>query len=146
MTTPTTVLVCGSRTWRDPAPIAGRLNAVLAESGPDLIVMHGAASGADAIAGAWAKAREIEGAGVVNEPHPADWQNATPRRAAGAYRNRAMLAALLAYQEAGRRVLLLGFRIDGRSPGTDDMVGLAKRAGIHGYIVTEKAALRICSR
>lgn len=131
-TGPTAVLVCGSRNWLDPKPVTRDLNRLLATSGGDLIVIHGAARGADSLAAAWAKAHTDRGA--VNDPHPADWDR--NRKAAGPIRNRAMLKVLLAHRDDGRNVFGLVYRSPGKSSGTDDMAALLKDAKVPGKKVT----------
>lgn len=132
-TGPTAVLVCGSRGWLDPKPIVRDLNRLLASSGGDLIVIHGAARGADSIARGWAVAHADRGA--VNDPHPADWDR-DGRRAAGPRRNRRMLDVLAGHRATGRNVFGLVYRMPGKSSGTDDMAGLLKDAGVPGKKVT----------
>lgn len=80
------VLVTGSRSWRDEQTIRDALSSVVSVHGPeDVTVVHGAASGADAIAdhvanGWW---------GLTVERHPADWtQPCTPNCQPGHRRRR----------------------------------------------------------
>ena len=89
MTTEFMLLVCGGRTYGDEDPLealtlARELDGFLSAAGDSLVVLCGAASGADILAWEWAVAR-----GVFWVLHPADW--ARHGRAAGPLRNRAML-------------------------------------------------------
>lgn len=83
----TRVLITGSRTWNDVQIIRDALNEVFAEFGAPIIVVHGAARGADMIA--HNLARGAQRAGVVAEPHPAKWD--VHGRGAGMIRNREMV-------------------------------------------------------
>lgn len=116
------VLIFGSRGWSDPEPIRR-----VVESLPDgAVVIHGAAPGADALAGELARAR-----GLTVEVYPADWRRHS--RSAGPIRNRQMLAE-------GRPDLAYGFRLDGPSPGTDDMAGRCRAAGVPVEVVVSESA------
>ncbi|MFE2869781.1 bifunctional DNA primase/polymerase [Embleya sp. NPDC059259] len=115
---PLRVLVTGSRSWDDPAPVRTTLAALLEQARAGLVVVHGACPrGADAHAAAWA--RDHRGRGVTEEPHPADWP-ALGRRA-GIVRNLAMVAL-----GADR---CLAFVRDA-SPGATHCANAAEQAGI----------------
>lgn len=111
------VIVCGSRSWTDRTAIAERL----CDLPSDTVIVHGAARGADQIAG-----QEAQKLGLLVEPHAADWE--THGKSAGFVRNREM-AALGAD-------LCLAFW-DGRSRGTAMMVDLAEKHGIPLELYTE---------
>jgi hypothetical protein len=108
-------LVCGSREWVAPAPILREL-AELMEEEPNLIVIHGAACGADRLAGQVAAMLGID---VIEVP--AEWDQ--HGRAAGPIRNQKMLDMepdlVLAFHE----------RMD-LGKGTRDMVTRARKAGV----------------
>lgn len=106
------VIICGSRTWTDVEAI----RALLKTLPPDTVIIHGAAPGADTIAG-----HEAHALGFEVEAHPADWERRG--RAAGPIRNREML------DSGVDRVY--AFRTDGRSPGTDNMVRQAAAARVY---------------
>lgn len=109
------VIVCGSRRWTDRKAIADRLADLVLEHAPDYpVIVHGAARGADRIA-----EDEAGKAGLVTEPHPADWDRHGKR--AGVIRNEEM-AALGAN-------LCIAFW-DGQSTGTADMLERARKHGI----------------
>lgn len=80
------ILITGSRDWDDSETIYVSLNS-LREYWPneELTVVHGGAKGADAVAGLWANSTH----GVVEEVHPADWNQYGKR--AGFVRNSEMV-------------------------------------------------------
>jgi len=114
------VLVCGDREWTSPAAISKRL----AKLPSDTLVIHGAARGADRMAGEAATAM-----GLSVMPFPADW--ATYGKRAGSIRNTAMLAL--------EPDLVLAFHNDiEASKGTADTVKKAHRLGIPVEIIEAK--------
>src|SRR5215831_106302 len=115
---PYRVLVTGSRTWDDWGRLdAGLLAAAGRAGGRPVLIVHGAAGGADAMADRIALAR-----GWAAEPHPADWVR--HGKAAGFIRNAEMVAA-----GAGE---CLAFIRDG-SRGASDCAARARAAGIPVY-------------
>jgi len=102
------VLVCGGRGYRDSKTAWSVLGSMDVE-----LVIHGGASGADAIAGEWARF-----AGVPCLVFPASWLFYGKR--AGPVRNAWML-------KYGRPDLVLAFP---GGPGTENMIQQAKAAGI----------------
>jgi hypothetical protein len=107
------VLVCGARDWSD----IGSIRRTLAALPPDTVVIHGAARGADSLAGE--AAREL---GLRVRAFPADW--ARYGKAAGPVRNRQMLVE-------GKPDRVLAFHADlAGSKGTADMVRQARAAGV----------------
>lgn len=112
---PFRLLVAGSRLWRQRGGIYAALDRILAEHPEGLVVIHGAAPGADSIAEAWAQER-----GIVSVAFPADWDR--QGRAAGPLRNRAMIAE-------GHPDAVAAFPLPG-SVGTEDTIALAREAGI----------------
>jgi hypothetical protein len=108
------VLVCGGRDYFDHARIWSVLDHYNAAAiGGFYCVIHGAATGADRLAGAWAAAR-----GVVELPFPADWDRWG--RAAGPIRNAFML-------KEGRPDVVIAFP---GGPGTANMIEHARKAGV----------------
>lgn len=79
------VIVCGGRDYTDKSAVYRHLDQALAKH-PDLVVIHGAARGADTLAGQWAEER-----GVPVEAFPASW--GLHGKAAGHLRNQQMLDA-----------------------------------------------------
>lgn len=108
------VLITGSRAWSRRTDVTAALDALRAEHGPGLVVVHGGCrAGADAVAAAWA-ART----GTTVQAWPADW---TAGRGAGPARNLAMVAA--------GSDLCLAFILDA-SPGASHCARVAEEAGI----------------
>ena len=101
-------LVCGGRDYDDYAFV----EQVLDFYGPDTVI-HGAARGADSLAGCWAAER-----GVTVEAFPANWHR--DGRAAGPIRNVKMLAD-------GRPDVVIAFP---GGKGTEHMVKIAKAKGV----------------
>lgn len=116
------VLICGSRRWTDREAIQKVIDGL----DPGTTVIHGAATGADSIAGELAGAC---GLGVL--AFPAGWDehgecHCPPTlpycRAAGPRRNRQML-------EEGKPDRVVAFPLSG-SKGTADMIRQARGRGI----------------
>lgn len=103
------VIVCGGRNFTDAALVETVLSEAL---GATDVVVHGAARGADRLAGAWARRH-----GHRVEEFAAEWDRYGKR--AGYLRNRAMLAA--------GADLVIAFP-GGR--GTAMMIDLARAAGV----------------
>lgn len=121
------VLVCGSREWTDTWSIWTFLDGITwpdEVTGDKTVLIHGAARGADTLAAEWAMVR-LEPDQC--ESFPADWEKHGKR--AGYIRNRQML-------EEGKPDVVLAFRCEGESPGTDMMVKLARDAGVPVYVIT----------
>lgn len=116
---PLTVLVCGSRDW--PASERPTIRAWLARLPPGTVIIHGAARGADTIAGA--VAAEL---GFTVRAYAARWDS--EGRAAGPLRN----ARMLAEEPAISRCFAFTSALtrDGRPTGTGDMVGRCLAAGV----------------
>lgn len=108
------VLVCGSRDWTDPTLIGQRLSALPGEH-EEIVVLHGAARGADTVAGMIAS----DFFGFTVRAFPADW--AAHGKKAGILRNLQMLDE--------RPDLVIAFQIDG-SRGTQHTIDEARRRGI----------------
>ena len=111
------ILVCGSRHWTDYKAIVRQLRPYA----PHCIVIHGAARGADSLAG-----RAADALGMSVEDYPADW-SAYGRRA-GVLRNQRML-------DEGKPDLVFAFTPDmERSRGTRDMVTRARKQGVRVFV------------
>lgn len=104
------VLVCGGRDYADAGTLYHALDC-LPQDG--LVIIHGGAKGADALAAQWAKDR-----GVSSHAFPANWTE--HGRAAGPIRNQTML-------DIGKPDCVMAFP-GGR--GTHDMINRAKAAGV----------------
>lgn len=108
------VLVCGDRNWINRDLIYRDLFDL---PRGEITIIHGAARGADSIAGEVAK--EL---GYKVEAYPADWEK--HGRAAGPIRNKKML-------EEGKPNLVLAFHNDlESSKGTKHMVKIAREAKV----------------
>jgi hypothetical protein len=106
------VLVCGGRDYGDAAHMAFILDHMVVG-----LLIHGGASGADTLAGEWAKAK-----GVPVEVYPADWER--DGKAAGPIRNLEMLSK-------GRPELVIAF------PGGKGTAHMRKIAKAHGVQVVD---------
>jgi hypothetical protein len=111
-------LFCGSRNWNDEGKIRDII--ILLETiygAENLVIIHGAAKGADSIAGSLAREYNIE-----VEEYPADWLRYG--RAAGPIRNKQML-------DEGKPNYVYAFHENiWDSKGTRSMIGLAKKYNI----------------
>lgn len=116
------VIVTGSRDWRDYETIRLRL----AQLPPDTVIVHGAASGADAMAHVAAEAL-----GLVTEPHWPDFEK-YPVSKAPLRRNELMV-------RLGADLCLAFPTV--RSRGTWHCVGRAKDARIPVEVIGEGAEL-----
>jgi hypothetical protein len=113
------LLVCGGRRFSDRTLLNQTLDALQKTEIIDVLI-EGNATGADRLAGCWARTRQID-----NLKFPADW--AKHGRAAGPIRNQKMLTE-------GRPDLVIAFA---GGKGTSDIV---KRARAAGVIVIEISA------
>lgn len=107
------VLVCGGRDYTDANRIWSVLDHYLREADNFECLIHGAAKGADSVAGEWAVARS-----VPVEAFPADWTGLG--QGAGPIRNAQML-------REGKPTVVVAFP---GGVGTRNMVDRAKRAGV----------------
>lgn len=117
------VLVCGSRTWDEYTTMEEFLHGVFTLY-PETTLIHGAARGADEIAGQIA---EDHGA-VTVVAFPADWEK--HGKPAGPIRNQQML-------DEGKPTVVIAF-VDkplAESRGTNDMVTRARNAELPTYVV-----------
>lgn len=112
------VLVCGSRSFKDGQRMYEELNA--GKHGHIDTVIHGAASGADTLAHEWAMvyAHHVD-------IYRADWVR--EGKAAGILRNKRML-------DYGKPDKVIAFW-DGKSPGTLNMIEIARKAGVETVVV-----------
>lgn len=137
------LLITGSRSWKDPAPIERVIYDMAMEAaqlGKDLVVVHGDCRGADRIAQAIVLRQRAYGwAHIHNEPHPAPWEGPCVERChpghrqirpngtnfcpgAGTYRNELMVGL-------GADACFAFFK--DQSNGTAKCAKLADAAGIH---------------
>jgi hypothetical protein len=120
------VLVTGSRDWSDGKTLYDALSYTYLDwkksnpsGGEEFIVVHGAARGADTIAGSWVKAMARADAHITVETHPADW--AKYGNVAGHKRNQEMLDTGID--------LVLAFQVN-NSPGTKGCIRMARKMSI----------------
>ncbi|MGY2987729.1 SLOG family protein [Bradyrhizobium sp. USDA 4508] len=106
------VLVCGGRKYRDRNAVFRTLDMRHAAT-PISVILHGGATGADAMAAEWAAVNGVEALEYL-----ADWKKLGPQ--AGPKRNADMI-------KYGQPDLVLAFP---GNAGTADMVEKAERAGI----------------
>lgn len=119
---PSKILVCGSRGWTDANAIRERLDQL---AGP-YTILHGAAKGADIIA-----ANHAASKGYEAHAYPADWARHGKR--AGIVRNNEMLDQ--------NPDLVIAFQLD-NSRGTQHTINEARRRGIPVEVHTKLAAVR----
>lgn len=137
------MLITGSRSWKDPAPIEQAIYDMAVEAaqlGKVLVVVHGDCRGADRIAQSIVLRQRSHGwRHIYEEPHPAPWRAPCIERclpghrrtrvdgtdfcpAAGIYRNELMVSL-------GADVCFAFFK--DQSNGTAKCAKLAEDAGIH---------------
>jgi len=116
------VIVCGGRDYSDSLAVERELDALFCAAPMDtMIVIQGAAKGADELARAWAHRRLVEW-----KNYPADWR--AHGKAAGPMRNQRMI-------DDGRPDLVLAFP-GGR--GTADMTRRAQAAGVPVRVIAAR--------
>ena len=128
-----TVLVCGSRNWDDQKRVDTELNLVYSVY-KQIDIVHGGAKGADTMSGSWARrsvSPRIRSVLVFN----ADWT--IYGKAAGPIRNQQMLEHLQFCKDKGSEVLVLAFRKEGPSKGTDNMIEISRKAGFNVRVIHE---------
>lgn len=106
------LLVCGGRDYRDVDAVYAALDRAHAKR-PIMLVIHGGATGADTLAGAWARLNEVPCLAV-----PAEWKKHGKR--AGPLRNMRMLEE---WKPDGVAAFPGG-------SGTADMIAQARNAGV----------------
>ncbi|QXN72188.1 DprA-like DNA processing chain A [Rhodobacter phage RcRios] len=111
------IIVCGGRDFSDREALFRVLDDLHSTHGFTLLV-HGAARGADRLAGEWAEAR-----GVTCKPIAADWQMHGLR--AGPVRNREMLRTC-------KPEIVVAF--PGGS-GTEHMIEISRKAGVTVHVI-----------
>lgn len=107
------VLVCGGRNYKDKDHVFDVLNQLMCDTKEEIVILHGAATGADTLAGLWARSRRLK-----CRSYPAKWKLYGP--AAGIYRNTQML-------QEEEPDLVLAFP---GGVGTSDMISQAAQRGI----------------
>jgi hypothetical protein len=110
------IIVCGTREWDDAEVMKWVMRGLRKQASLSVTLVHGAARGADRMAGAYA-ARY----GWDEEPWPALWDRFGKR--AGFIRNQYMA-------DAGADLCIGFLRRDQKNAGTQDMMARARKAGI----------------
>jgi hypothetical protein len=113
------VLICGSRRWQWPGTVDAVLDRLAARPGEQLVVIEGAARGADHAAHLWCEHHGLPG--DRHRCHPVDWRaerQSRPRqwRLSGPERNTRMLL-----QDRPRLIICFHDQFDPASGGTSDM-------------------------
>jgi hypothetical protein len=121
------ILVAGDRYWQCNELAAGIIRRLVARYGPDIVIVHGDATGVDESFDMAAR-----GLGVATEPHPADWDRFG--RMAGPLRNEAMF-------KAGAELCIVVHRFLPGSKGTRDCARKTIAAGIPTYLVDSAKAM-----
>jgi hypothetical protein len=124
------LLVCGGRDFHNRAFVFSSLDKIREKGWRPQVIIHGAARGADSLAGMWAEERGID---VL--AFPAGWE--AHGKAAGHIRNKQML-------DEGKPTHVVAFP-GGR--GTANMVNQAKAAGLYVWepIYSESAQIPLSS-
>ena len=68
------VIVCGGRDYADYPALCATLDRLLANRLPDVVIVHGAAPGADSLAKKYADER-----GLADDPYKAEWRRQAAR-------------------------------------------------------------------
>lgn len=140
MVEPFRLLACGARDYTDKAAVFATLDRAHAKR-PVSVLIHGAARGADTLAGLWAEER-----GITVAAFPAAWRNpdGTQNKAADPIRNQRML-------DEGRPDACVAFPPGPKLEwsGTADMVTRCLKAGLPVWrvgwpAVVEAAFVRRC--
>ncbi|WP_329431004.1 DUF2493 domain-containing protein (plasmid) [Streptosporangium sp. NBC_01495] len=128
------VLICGSRSWPWPTTVTAILDRLLRRYGDSLIVIEGAARGADTAAHSWCLAQGLND-GQRHRCFPVDWaaqRRARPTdwRLAGPERNTRML------EERPQLIVACHNAFDPASGGTSDMALRGVLAGVPTWLVS----------
>jgi hypothetical protein len=127
------VLVCGSRRWSWPMTVGAVLDRLAARYGERLVVIEGAASGADRAAHDWCSARGLDA--KRHRCFPVDWTGERERRPAdwrlaGPERNVRILV-----EEQPRLIVAFHDRFEAASGGTSDMCLRGLLKGVPAWLV-----------
>ena len=112
------VLVCGGRDFTDRQLVFDTLDRVRSKYPDNLVVVHGAAKGADLLAEEWCKSRQVMYVGV-----PAQWDKYG--KAAGMQRNRVM-------RDVWQPKACIAFK---GGTGTRGMIKLMEEVGVKVWMV-----------
>jgi hypothetical protein len=121
------IIVTGDRFWACHKLAAAIIRRLVDRYGPDIVIVHGAATGVDE-----SFATAARGLGVAEEPHPADGDRHGKR--AGPIRNQEMV-------DAGAALCVAVHRFLANSKGTKDCCRQAIEAGIPTYLIDSEKAV-----
>lgn len=122
------LILSGDRKWEKINPIRRELQKLMKEYDV-LIVIHGAAPGADTVG-----ALVADNLMIPIDPVPAEWEKFGP--GAGPIRNGRMLNKLLKFK--ADKKMVLAFHPDlTKSKGTKDMVKQARNAGVEAKVINK---------
>lgn len=118
------LIACGSRDWTNYEEIERTLLSFIHQFGKPAALIHGAARGADTLAG-----QAAQRLGIPVEEYPADWRG--NGKGAGPIRNRQMLDTgadyVIAFKDAFDTTL--------RKGGTENMIRIAREAGVPTWVI-----------
>lgn len=127
----TFALVCGDRNWDDDYIIGIFIHGIRAWHGTDLHLYHGAAPGADSMAG---EATKLTNGWVVHS-FPADWDRHGKK--AGPIRNKQMLDAMMTRVQITDIAFCIAFKDELsenlHTGGTEDMIKRCMKANLPVY-------------
>lgn len=134
------VIITGSRNYSRRGTINMILDGLYSQYGDDLYVIQGGAKGADTLAFEWCEARWPFQHFRHSWTCTAEWDKYDPksRWRAGHDRNQKMLEeGLLAYPDEDKLVFAFkdDFNWNMDKGGTEQMVRIAKEAGIHTFVI-----------
>ncbi len=139
---PSRIIITGDRKWSCPELAELIINRLIARHGPDLFIVHGAASGVDQ-----SFAEAAEELGVEHEPHPAHWAELNAPGARIKHDARGMPYNANAGPLRNSRMVCLGaalcvalHRDLGSSKGTKDCVRQAIGARISTWLIDSDEA------
>lgn len=126
---PARILICGGREWNDAETIQYVVDELVATYGDDISIIHGAARGADTLAGRAALNRHL-----VTVSVPAKWKKYDKK--AGTIRNQFML-------DRCKPELVIAFHEDlANSKGTGHMVRISLKANIPVIRISNEESAR----
>lgn len=129
---PARILVTGDRHWDCVTLARGILTRLIAQHGPNLTIVHGAARGVDR-----SFALAAQSLGITHEPHPVTKKTwATLGKGAGPRRNRIMVSM-------GATTCLVLHRNLTQSKGSRDCARQALHAGIPTYLVDSELGIPV---
>jgi hypothetical protein len=131
------VLVCGWRNWQWTQTVHTILDRLYTRYGDQLVVIEGAATGADNDAHMWCLSRGWEPGSLQHRCYPVDWGAARRTRAdwraAGPERNHRMLV-----EEKPKLIIACHPGLDPKKGGTNDMCLRGLLTGVPVWLVSSQ--------